>query len=341
MFKLIRFFGLFLCFHSLGLSQCAVSAFIEDNYRLDAQILTLREIRSDPQDPDYNNPFIPEARITPFLEKLSAIHANPNSIPIIDSIFDELQIHINIEIWEPVGYNGISFKVNTSVSWVQTLKDTGVSGYSPLDNFLETYQLHLYDFWDLSSQGTTIFFMSTDFDFLNTYALEEELGSINDILSTNVACYEDCPLWLNYAGVPYLVYDESNKPYIAQACDISGANNRYIFKVAGGDCLAGCLASKEWIVEVSEDCSSVVLNTSEKNTNAFTLYPNPSSETIHIRGVTSEIKHILIYSVAGQFIQSVLPNSDKINISNLQSGIYFLKIITSEGNKQIQKFIKH
>lgn len=333
--------SIFLCCATTSFSQCEVSTYIEDNYRLDAQILALREIRSDSQDPDYNNPFIPEARITPFLEKLSAIHANPNSIPIIDSLFDELQIHVNIDMWEPIGYNGISFKVNTSVSWVQTLKDTGVSGFNPLDDFFTTYQLHLYDFWDLSSQGTTIFFMSTDFDFLNTYALEDELGSINDILSTNAACYEDCPSWLNYTGVPYLVYSEGNKSYSAQACDISEMNNRYTFKVAGGDCLAGCVASTEWIVEVSEDCSTVVLNTSERNPSKFAIYPNPASDFIHIHGVTSEIKNTLIYTVAGQLMQSAPLNSETINISNLQSGIYFLETITAEGNKQIQKFIKH
>lgn len=338
--KAIILFCLIIGFNTNSLAQCSVNSFIEDNYMLDAQILALREIRSDSQDPDYDNPFIPEARITPYLEKLSAIYENPSSIPIIDSIFAELQIHVNIDLWEPIGYNGISFNVNTNISWVQTLKDTGMSGFAPLDNFFANYQMHLTNFWDLPGLGITVFFISTDFEFLNTYALEEELGSIQDILDTNAACNEDCPAWLNYTGVPYLVYSEGNKAYFAEACDISATNNRFTFKVAGGDCLAGCVAEINWVVDVSEDCSTVVLNVSERSPKKFSISPNPASYKIQIHGVTYEINSTLIYSVTGEIVYSAISSSETIDISNLNSGLYFLEVTSSEGNKQTQKFIK-
>jgi hypothetical protein len=59
------------------------------------------------------------------------------------------------------------------------------------------------------------------------------------------------------------------------------------------------------------------------------------------QGVTSEVYSTLIYSVTGELMYSDISNSETINISTLPSGIYFLEISTSEGNKQLQKFIKH
>ena len=87
----ILFIGIFLCLNAVGLSQCSVNPFIESNYDLDAKFLALREILSDPSDPDYDNPFLPQARVTPYIEKLSAIYENPINEPIIDSLFNEFQ----------------------------------------------------------------------------------------------------------------------------------------------------------------------------------------------------------------------------------------------------------
>ena len=86
-------------------SQCEISSFIEENYAVDGGILALREILSDPSDPDYNNPFIPYERVEPYLEKLSAIHANPDNNPRIDSLFNEFQFHVNPYYSEITEYN--------------------------------------------------------------------------------------------------------------------------------------------------------------------------------------------------------------------------------------------
>jgi hypothetical protein len=48
-------------------AQCSISPFIQQNYELDAKILAFREISSDPNDPDYDNLFVPDARVTPYL----------------------------------------------------------------------------------------------------------------------------------------------------------------------------------------------------------------------------------------------------------------------------------
>src|SRR5690606_3087879 len=88
-------FILFVCFQ--GYSQCSINPFIQNNYEHDAKFLLLRDILENPNDPDFNNPFINEPRLTPYLEKLSAIYENPDSNPVIDSLFNEFQIHVNPE----------------------------------------------------------------------------------------------------------------------------------------------------------------------------------------------------------------------------------------------------
>jgi hypothetical protein len=44
----------------VSIAQCSVNTFIQDNYEFDAKLLALRDILSDPMDPDHFNPFIPD-----------------------------------------------------------------------------------------------------------------------------------------------------------------------------------------------------------------------------------------------------------------------------------------
>ncbi len=331
--------GILLCLNSIGFSQCSVNSFIEDNYNIDTKLLALREILSDPSDPDFDNPFVPQARVIPYIEKLSAIFENPNNEPIIDSLFNELQIHVNSVYHQKTEYKSLVFSVDTNVSWVQALKDTGISGFATLDDFFADYQLSVTDYVDLVNLGVTHFTMTTSYDFLNIFAILDDLEAIPDINNASIGYTGG--LGLNYTGIPYTIYDPDWGTYPAAVCDILVDNNTYTFFIGGGDCFNGCVVSKSWSIDVSEDCSTVVLGSSEMEMEKFAIYPNPSSEIIHIHGVTSEINSTLIYSVGGQLIHTATSNSETIDISNLSAGLYFLEVTTSEGNKQTQKFIKN
>jgi len=330
--RLILFLGLLFCFHTVGLSQCAVNTFIEDNYTEYAKFLALREIQSDPADPDYDNPIIPTARITPFLEKLSAIYENPNSDPDIDRIFGDFSMNVNPEYMFNTPYNLVILGVDSSAPWLDDFINTGVSGDATLDNLVSTYGFYVSDITIISY---TIVYLLTDLDAFNIPALQDEFLAIEfvDLVEPSVLFTDR----FNYDGISYNV-----NGFPTELSDITVEDNRYTFCLYSGDCPVGCLFSECWTVEVSEDCSTVILlNTPETNIDQLAVYPNPATDIIHIHGVTSEIKSTLIYSVAGQLMHSAPLNSEKINISNLQPGIYFIEIITSEGNKQTQKFIKH
>ena len=66
--------------------------------------------------------------------------------------------------------------------------------------------------------------------------------------------------------------------------------------------------------------------------NNLKIYPNPARNLIHIEGDIN-INQVDIYTLAGKVALSVEDNFENINISNLNSGMYIIKIQTSQGFK--------
>lgn len=71
---------------------------------------------------------------------------------------------------------------------------------------------------------------------------------------------------------------------------------------------------------------------------AYKIYPNPTSDFIFIN-THNLIKEASIYNLVGQKMESKLDNN-KINVSNLVNGTYFIKIADQTGSFQTSKFIK-
>ena len=77
--------------------------------------------------------------------------------------------------------------------------------------------------------------------------------------------------------------------------------------------------------------------------NDFTLYPNPVNEILNIVGTKEiEVKSIAVYDILGQLVLA-FPNVkviSEIDVSNLKTGNYFIKINSDKGSSSI-KFIKN
>lgn len=71
---------------------------------------------------------------------------------------------------------------------------------------------------------------------------------------------------------------------------------------------------------------------------ALSVYPNPSSDMIYFDS-TEKIDAIDIYDVRGKLVMSCLNTSQSINISKLNSGIYFVKV-SLNGKITTRKIIK-
>ncbi len=330
--NLLLILGIFILPITSIYSQCEIKPYIQNNYEFDAKLLALRDILSDPSDPDHFNPYIPEARFTPYLEKLSAIYNNPNNEPEIDAIFNDFQIHTNQEYNHPIELKTIALNVDTNVSWVEGFKNTGISGVPALDQLILDYQFSLDSFWDLN--GITIFFIKTEIEFLNLNAIIGDFENIQDLNSSEIY-YDIIDLRFNYTGIPYQINNEN-----VAVADIIIENDVFTFSLYSGDCFAGCMYSESWSVQVTEDCQVELLSNESNSISNFTIFPNPSSDIINISGITDEEFSIKIYNLQGQILKSISSKTNQIDITFLTSGVYFIKIQTEDNKTIIKRFIK-
>jgi len=74
-----------------------------------------------------------------------------------------------------------------------------------------------------------------------------------------------------------------------------------------------------------------------KSNNAFSIYPNPVKDVLHING--TGVSHVEIYSVSGQKVNTINSAKDQINVSGLDKGVYILKANVN-GKVNTTKFIK-
>ena len=75
-------------------------------------------------------------------------------------------------------------------------------------------------------------------------------------------------------------------------------------------------------------CSVTQINPSERNTP--TIFPNPASDFLQIQRETKEEKQqYQLFDLQGRQIDS--GNSSTINVQQIHSGIYLLRVITPEG----------
>ena len=91
---------------------------------------------------------------------------------------------------------------------------------------------------------------------------------------------------------------------------------------------------------ITTDCSGLKLTTenADYQENSLVLYPNPASSILNIE-TKSVIDSIAISDINGRLVATNLFDSNKIDVQNLQSGIYFLKINIDSEIKTL-KFVK-
>ena len=79
----------------------------------------------------------------------------------------------------------------------------------------------------------------------------------------------------------------------------------------------------------------------EENTASFNIYPNPVNDKLYIETLTqTQTLTVEIYDVYGR--QQSMVNGQQsmvIDVTDLNSGVYFVKVVTSEG-ETVQRFIK-
>ena len=71
---------------------------------------------------------------------------------------------------------------------------------------------------------------------------------------------------------------------------------------------------------------------------ALGIYPNPVNDQLFIE-TESEINDIVVYDVYGRQQLAVSGQQSVISVDNLNSGVYFVKIVTNDG-EVVKRFVK-
>ena len=86
-----------------------------------------------------------------------------------------------------------------------------------------------------------------------------------------------------------------------------------------------------------------IINTTTTTETYIQAYPNPAKDTVIINSnsISSTIASIKISDVLGKIIISKTSNqsTETLDVSGLNSGMYFVEIITEKNDKAIKKLI--
>ena len=136
------------------------------------------------------------------------------------------------------------------------------------------------------------------------------------------------------------------KPYLtpAQICEALETSATKLSETKSNETGSGCVNALLAIEEI-EDYEDISDNPDEPGesieelTSSINIYPNPVNDRLYIEAEV-EIEEVVVYDVFGRQQSTVNGQQTlSIDVSNLNSGIYFVKINTENGNI-VNKFIK-
>lgn len=196
------------------------------------------------------------------------------------------------------------------------------------------------------------------------YDFTLELGDFFNFQSGLVYCSYGC---FNNTGVNTLEVVDVDTQFIAGEnrkvimFEFTSQNNPTFFQevwiegigsTRGFDPLGECVDITDWTALVCFDingtnyffndatsCDNTTLGIDDFNQDQIVLYPNPSSSKIFIKSQEDPVTKVELYSLLGENVITVNNNVESIDISDLDTGIYLLKIYTERGTT-IKKIIK-
>ncbi|MEM6721693.1 MAG: T9SS type A sorting domain-containing protein [Bacteroidota bacterium] len=158
-------------------------------------------------------------------------------------------------------------------------------------------------------------------------------GSMNGIVTTNDP-------GLNAIFTSYNVYLYS---LAFPASSLSTLQRTYSLMCdCDGGALKAALDAYTGVIEFTErlGLDSQLLSTPEVSFSDVQLYPNPVEDMLNITDTTN-IKSLEVYSIQGQVMLTQKSNFATVDMSNLQTGLYFVRLTDSANNSNTFKIVKN
>ncbi len=96
----------------------------------------------------------------------------------------------------------------------------------------------------------------------------------------------------------------------------------------------------DWYSIVIDPASSCTSGLDETGGDQFTLYPNPAETSLTLDGINPSASSITITNINGQVVKMITDiksDSEEINISQLENGIYFVQIDSGKVIRFVKK----
>jgi|GEM_PF-2300321 len=93
----------------------------------------------------------------------------------------------------------------------------------------------------------------------------------------------------------------------------------------------------QFIIKAPMNATTSITESIKKPTD---IYPNPGNKSIRLSNISNDIVKIEILNLTGSIVRTVSENSTEISVSDLASGMYFVKIYFQNGKLDVQKFVK-
>ena len=140
-----------------------------------------------------------------------------------------------------------------------------------------------------------------------------------------------------------LEYDITGEPYAIETwTEGIGSDMGLLFSgwyyVTGGYYRALCFHQNGELLWQNEYYGTCMIDAVEEmDISPISLYPNPTSDVVHIEGV--EAPEVLVYNSIGQLVKT-LQNSNEISAADLPEGLYLLWITDIEGIRHVARMVK-
>ncbi len=157
--------------------------------------------------------------------------------------------------------------------------------------------------------------------------------NLNDVILSGALPADDTIIYFTGVAnaspeaIPTLI---DNQPFIVfdmSAADFNG----------DGDLDIASLANLNDRLDLYEN-ERLTLSTNTLENHVISIFPNPANHTLNFKGISADINTVQVYDVIGQLVlNSNLDGQTSINVSELQSGLYTIKLNNSS---ETLKFIK-
>jgi len=197
------------------------------------------------------------------------------------------------------------------------------------------------------SLGDTFFF--PQYDLL--YPYNHGLSNTNGFMIVDSIYFIDKKKIITFSG-PYTIWEnivyEYSSEYITKFTFIEGIGPNYgPFDLVWEERMILCIYKDNDLVYIQRedlgcDYNNIGGSVNERELDRIKIIPNPVSNEFHIQRDLTDLDEVFIYTIHGQYVSHVKlqKDSQKINITMLQAGIYLLKAKDIQGNIYTTKLIK-